>query len=254
MTELVHLGVERGIATITLDSPTNRNALSRQLVTELAGHLDTALADDGVRAVVLTHTGPAFCAGADLKEQRQPVPEGAGRVPPMPEVMTAIMDAPVPVVAVLRGAARAGGLGLVASCDIAIAHASVSFALSEVHIGVVPAMIAVPILRRMSSRAVSRYFLTGEVFTAADAAAADLITIATDDVDAALATTLAGFRKAEPAALARTKRIVAELADLDLSAGFGLATEVSTAFFASEAAQEGMTAFAEKRPPRWHGR
>ncbi len=251
MSELVHLAVERGIAMVTLDSPANRNALSRQLVGELSAHLDTALGDATVRAVVLTHTGTVFCAGADLKEQRQPPPSDAGRVPPLPDVLTAIMAAPVPVVALLRGAARAGGIGLVAACDIAVAPTTATFAFSEVHIGVVPAMIAVPIIRRMQARAVSRWFLTGEVFDATAAAAAGLLTVAADDVDAAVAPILEGFRKAEPAALARTKAIVAELAGLDLPAGFALAGRVSGEFFASDAAKEGMTAFTEKRPPRW---
>ncbi len=250
-TELVHLDVDRGIATITLDSPANRNALSRQLVGELAAHLTHATTDAAVRATVLTHTGSVFCAGADLKEQRQPIPEGAGRVPPMPEVFTLIMDAPTPVVAKLHGHARAGGIGLVAACDLAVAPTAATFAFTEVHIGVVPAMIAAPVVRRLRSRAVSHYMLTGETFTAEQAELDGLITLAADDVDAACEQLLAGFRAAEPAALARTKRLIAELASLDLADGFALGASVSAEFFASEAAQEGMAAFAEKRPPRW---
>jgi len=249
--ELVHLHVDRGIATITLDSPANRNALSRQLVGELAAHLANATTDAAVRAIVLTHTGPVFCAGADLKEQRQPVPEGAGRVPPMPEVFIRIMEASTPVVAKLHGHARAGGIGLVAACDLAVAPTAATFAFTEVHIGVVPAMIAVPVARRLRSRAMSRYMLTGERFTAEQAVLDGLLTLAADDVDAACEQLLAGFRAAEPAALARTKRLIAELADLDLADGFALGAAVSAEFFASEAAQEGMAAFAEKRPPHW---
>ena len=249
--EVVRLNIDRGIATITLDSPANRNALSRQLVGELAARLERATTDSSVRAVVLTHTGPVFCAGADLKEQRQPVPQGAARVPPIPEVFTRIMDAPTPVVAKLHGHARAGGIGLVAACDLAVAPTAATFAFTEVHIGVVPAMIAVPVVRRLRSRAASRFMLTGETFTAEQAALDGLITIAADDVDAACEELLAGFRAAEPAALARTKRLIAELAALDRADGFALGASVSAEFFSSEAAQEGMAAFAEKRRPRW---
>lgn len=251
MSALVHLDVERAVATITLDSPANRNALSRQLVTELDAALATADADASVRAVVLTHTGPTFCAGADLREQAAPPPEGASRMPPVPALLTRILTGRAPVVAVLRGGARAGGIGLVAACDVAIAPASSTFAFTEVHIGVVPAMISVPIVRRMTARSVSRYFLTGEAFTAAEAVTAGLLTVATDDVDGALADVLAGMRRAEPAALARTRALIGEVAALDLADGFELAASVSAQFFGSEAAAEGMAAFADKRPPRW---
>lgn len=250
---LVRVTVERGVATLTLDSPHNRNALSRALVTQLRDGLAAALDDPGLRAVVLTHAGPVFCSGADLAEQGQPPRAGAGRLPAVPEVMAALTDAPVPVVAVLRGPARAGGIGLVAACDVALADPAVSFAFTEVHIGVVPAMIAVPVLARMTPRAVSRYMLSGEVFSAAEAVTAGLLTAAPDDLTAALDTLLAGFRRAEPGALATTKGILVDLRRLepDRDAAYALAADVSARFFASETAQEGMAAFRERRPPRW---
>src|SRR4051812_16137467 len=131
MEPLVRLTAEGGIATVTLDSPRNRNALSRRLVAELRETLSTVIEDDAVRVVVLTGTGPVFCAGADLKEQ------SAGDPPPdVPGLLTLIWDSPIPVVARLNGPARAGGLGLVTACDIAVAPDTATFAFTEVRLGV----------------------------------------------------------------------------------------------------------------------
>jgi methylglutaconyl-CoA hydratase len=165
MTELVHLDVERGVATITLDSPNNRNALSAQLRQELAGHLDAALADEAARVIVLTHAGTVFCSGMDLKEASG----GAAAGQEFPRILESIWTSPKPVVARLAGPARAGGLGLVAAADIAVAADTVSFAFTEVRIGVVPAVISVTVLPRLQPRAANEMFLTGETFDAARA-------------------------------------------------------------------------------------
>src|SRR5262249_17984905 len=120
--ELVHLEVSRGVATITLDSPHNRNALSRQLIADLDRQLTAALHDAGARVIVLTGVGPAFCSGADLKERR-----GSGAAPPsgrpggLVPILTAMWEAPKPIVGRINGPARAGGVGLVGACDIAVA-------------------------------------------------------------------------------------------------------------------------------------
>src|SRR5690606_3780786 len=159
MTELVHRNVEDGVATVTLDSPRNRNALSARLLADLDAHLKAALADDAVRVIVLTGTGPVFCSGADLKEQRDP--DSAPVTASMPDVLTMIWESPKPVVCRLNGTARAGGIGLVTACDFAIAPDTATFAFSEVRLGVVPAMIAVPVLRRVNPRAAAEYFMTG---------------------------------------------------------------------------------------------
>ncbi|RCV50656.1 enoyl-CoA hydratase-related protein [Marinitenerispora sediminis] len=252
---LVRARVQRGVATLTLDSPRNRNALSARLRTELAARLADAVADDDVRAVLLTGTGPAFCAGADLKEVAAehagaPVDRSA---PGMAELFSAVMDAPKPVVAKLNGPARAGGIGLVAAADIAVAPASATFAFSEVRIGVVPALISVPVALRMHDRQLARYFLTGETFDAAAAAAAGLVTVAApdDEVDAVADGILDGLRQAAPAALARTKALLAAADHRDRAAAFAEMAEVSRAFFAGADAAEGRAAFFEKRPPRW---
>jgi len=135
MRELVHWSVDAGVATITLDSPANRNALSAQLRREL---LDALLAteEDDSRVVVLTHTGSVFCAGMDLEESRG---TGAGEqgVKEFPRILEAIWTHPKPVIARLTGPARAGGVGMVAAADIAIVQ-DATFAFTEVRIGVVP--------------------------------------------------------------------------------------------------------------------
>src|SRR5579875_1036177 len=147
--ELVHLAVERGVATITLDSPHNRNALSRQLSTDLARQIDAAIADDRARVIVLTGAGPAFCAGADLKEQRAANEAHTAQAPPLDALLLALRNAPKPVVGRINGPARAGGLGLVAACDIAVAEASTSFAITEVRLGLAPAMVSVVLLPKL---------------------------------------------------------------------------------------------------------
>ncbi|WP_119731655.1 enoyl-CoA hydratase-related protein [Thermomonospora amylolytica] len=245
----VLLEVERGIATITLNAPERRNALSVAVRTGLGERLAEVAADDGVRAVVLTGAGTVFCAGADLKEIQAGVTGG----PSIPELLAAIMDLPKPVIARLNGPARAGGLGIVAACDLAVAPDDVTFAFTEVRIGVVPAMIAVVLRDRMSPRALSRYFLTGETFGAAEAAEHGLVTAACprERLDETVGGLLEAFRATEPKAVARTKSLLAELRGMPRDEAFPLAERVSAEFFASEEAAEGRRAFFEKRPPRW---
>ncbi|WP_067965280.1 enoyl-CoA hydratase-related protein [Nocardiopsis trehalosi] len=255
---LVRRDTERGITTLTLDSPANRNALSARLRTDLADGLAAAMADDAVRAVVLTGAGPAFCAGADLKEVAA---ERAGRAPDpsapgMADLFAAIMAAPKPVVAKLNGPARAGGIGLVAAADLAFAPDGTTFAFTEVRIGVVPAIISVPVAARMHDRHLARYFLTGEAFDAAAAAEAGLLTAAVpaDRMDAEVGAVLDGLRAAAPTALARTKEVLATARGVrpaDRGAALREMAETSRAFFASDDAAEGRAAFFEKRPPRW---
>ncbi|MFE3329118.1 enoyl-CoA hydratase family protein [Streptomyces sp. NPDC059176] len=234
---------ERGIATLTLDSPANRNALSARLVGELAEALAACGKDPSVRAVVLTHTGNTFSAGADLKEPPNPYTYVA--------LLRQIVELPKPVVCRVTGHVRAGGLGLVGACDVAAASTASDFAFTEVRIGVAPAVISLPLLPRLEPRAAARYYLSGERFDAADAARAGLLTLADDDVDAALAPVLDGFRRASPQALDATKQLltarVRETFDRDAED----LVQRSASLFASAEAREGMTAFLERRDPAW---
>ncbi|HET8583866.1 MAG TPA: enoyl-CoA hydratase family protein [Jatrophihabitans sp.] len=250
MSALVNYAVDRAIATITLDSPANRNALSSQLVGELSEHLGTAASDETVRAVVLTHTGTVFCAGADLREQAAEGGPEAG-TQRMLALLRAIVELPKPVIARVDGAVRAGGIGLVGACDIAIASDKASFAFTEVRLGLAPAIISLTTLPRMTPRAASRYYLTGETFGASDAAACGLLTAAPDDLDDELAAILTALRACSPQGLAETKPLTTRPV---LDAVGERAAEVqalSARLFGSEEAREGMLAFLQKRPPRW---
>lgn len=248
MEPLVRLAADGGVATITLDSPRNRNALSRRLVAELRETLVTTLGDDRVRVVVLTGTGPVFCAGADLKEQ------SAGDPPPdVPGLVSLIWDSPKPVVARLNGPARAGGLGLVTACDLSVAPDTATFAFTEVRLGVVPAMISVTCLRRMESRAAAEYFLTGEVFDAHRAQEIGLINRAVpeSELDAAVTHYTDMLLRGAPEALAVAKRLPRTVPGMTVEEGFTAMAALSAELFSSDEAKEGIAAFLEKRDPRW---
>jgi enoyl-CoA hydratase len=249
--EVVHNVVEGGIATITLDSPANRNALSSQLVGELTAHLTAAAEDDAVRAVVLTHTGSVFCAGADLKEQSsEGGPEqGTKR---MLALLRAILELPKPVIARLDGAVRAGGVGIVGACDIVLASDKVSFAFTEVRLGLTPAIISLTTMGRMTERAISRYYLTGETFDAGAAAECGLITAAAGDhLDVAVEHVTEALRACSPQGLAETKAVTTRDVLLTFDDRAEEMQALSARLFASEEAREGMLAFLQKRPPRW---
>ncbi len=249
MTRLVHSELADGVATVTLDSPPNRNALSVRLLGDLAASLERALAEPRARVIVLTGTGPVFCSGADLKEQRGDAPVTAS----FPEVLSLIWESPKPVVCRLNGTARAGGLGLVAACDFAIAPLTASFAFTEVRLGVAPAMISVPVLRRLQPRAAAEYLMTGEVFDAARAVEIGLLTRAVppEELDAAVAHYAGMLVKGGPEALAITKRLVRDVPAVPFEEGLRRMTELSAERFTSEEGQEGIAAFMAKRPPRW---
>ena len=251
--ELVHLDVVGGVGTITLDSPANRNALSRRLVADLDRQLSAALADPGVRVIVLTGSGPAFCSGADLKEQRSPEPSAPPRSGGLAPILAAMWDAPKPIVGRINGAARAGGLGLVAACDIAVAPESTTFAFSEVRIGVIPAVIAVVIVPKIGATRAMELFLTGDAFDARSAVTHGLLNAVASDghLDEVVGRYVASLLKGAPEALAGCKRLVRDVPALTMQAAFTEMARRSARFFASDEAREGMAAFAEKRPPRW---
>jgi enoyl-CoA hydratase/carnithine racemase len=251
MTELVHYDVSDQVATITLDSPHNRNALSRELVDALSGRLAEAGREPSARAVVLTHAGPVFCAGADLAEAGSEPMTGATTA--IAALLTAIMDVPKPVIARVTGHVRAGGMGLVGACDLAVATETASFAFTEVRIGLTPAIISLTTLDLMAPRAAARYYLTGETFGAEAAAEAGFITTAATNADlpAMLDGLLRHIRDTSPQGAAETKRLLTSGRRQHLTGQSAAMIELSARLFGSEEAQEGIHAFLERRPPAW---
>lgn len=248
----VDYAVEGRVARLTLNSPHNHNALSTALVEQLhRGFADAAAAD--VRAVVLGHTGTTFCAGADLSEAagRDPGDVAVDRAREMTRLLRAILELPVPVIAAVDGHVRAGGMGLVGACDIAVAGPSSTFALTEARIGVAPSIISLTLLPKLSARAAGRYFLTGEKFGPAEAADIGLITVAADDVGTAVAGLAANIAKASPQGLAVSKALTTAAVLADFDAHAERLTEQSVRLFVSDEAREGMLAFLQKRQPSW---
>jgi methylglutaconyl-CoA hydratase len=238
--QVVRCEVADGVATITLDSPANRNALSRALLAGLHDALDRATRDD-VRVIVLTHTGPAFCAGADLKERTT----GPIDSTPMVSAMQRLMNAGQPTIAAVQGAVRAGGIGLMAACDMVVVATSVNFAFTEVRIGVAPAIISVPILQRCPWSKLAAPWLTGEVFDAGAALDMGLVTHVANNVAFAVETLTNGVIQGAPGAVAATKQL------LRGSGSWSEMQTLSESLFVGAEAAEGMRAFAERRPPRW---
>jgi methylglutaconyl-CoA hydratase len=233
---------------MTLDSPHNRNALSVQLLDELADGLAQAMADHTVRVVVLTASGTVFCSGADLSGPTTAVTSR------LPAILSTLRTATVPVVARVGGHARAGGIGLITAADMAVATAGSTFAFSEVRIGVAPAMILVPTLRVAHRRFLQRATLTGEPFSAAAAAAAGLLTDVVDDeaaLDEWVEGAVASVLKSAPGAVGATKALLCELPEISWSEGLAVAQARSAALFASDEAVAGIDAFLQKRAPPW---
>jgi enoyl-CoA hydratase len=251
MTELVRYEMGDEVATVTLDSPHNRNALSAQLVAEVSARLSEAGADKAVRAVVLTHTGRVFCSGADLAAAGTGSLGGSGTA--IMALLRLIVELPKPVIARIAGHVRAGGMGIVGACDLAVAAEDASFAFTEARIGLAPAMISLTTLDIMDPRQARRYYLTGETFGASVAARLGLITSACagDELDGVVAGLVAQIRETSPQGAAETKLLLNAPRRQRLYAEGPEMAELSARLFGSEEAQEGIRAFLEKRLPAW---
>ncbi len=246
MAELVRTALVDDVATITLDSQHNRNALSRQLLAELHEGIDAAEAANA-RAIVLRHEGPAFCAGADLKERSDGPPDSS----PMVRALERLMDTERPTIAAVDGAVRAGGIGLMAACDLVVVDAATTFALTEVRIGVAAAMISVPILRRVPAGKIAASMLTGEQFDAHEARSIGLITHVSDDVAATVAALVLGIKAGAPRAVRETKALLRAVPAMERDAAFAAMQSLSDELFQGPDAKVGMVAFREKRAPVW---
>jgi enoyl-CoA hydratase len=250
---LVRYEVADGIAAITLDSPANRNALSGRLVSELLESLRQAESDGDVRVVVLGHTGGTFCAGADLGEASAGVADdpATARGKQLILVLRTIVALGKPVIGQIDGHVRAGGMGLVGACDIVVAGPRSTFALTESRLGLAASVISVVVLPRLSDRAASRLFLTGETIDAVAAARLGVVSQAADDSGAAVGELAAALRAASPQGLRESKTLVNHGLLERIDAEAERVIEQSARLFASDEAREGMRAFLEKRPPRW---
>ncbi|HEU0225579.1 MAG TPA: enoyl-CoA hydratase-related protein [Steroidobacteraceae bacterium] len=250
----------RGIVTLTLDRPEARNALSGELVLRLTEALAAIAADDSVRAVFLAGAGEVFCAGADIGEMRS-----AGTAPPAQNeadarrfagMLEALERLPRPTVAIVDGAAMGGAVGLVACCDIALASERARFALSEVRLGLVPAMISPYVIRAIGARQAHRWFLTGEAMDAATAQAAGLVH---ETVDAAGLPSLTeriaqALLAGGPRAQAEIKQLLRHVTGRSGAGDEALLYDTSrwiARVRAGDEAREGLTAFLERRKPGW---
>ena len=252
MSTLVHYVLQGRVARLTLDSPHNHNALSIALVEQLHRGFADAVAG-GARAVVLGHTVRTFCAGADLSEVagREPGDIAVDRAREMTRLLRAILEAPIPVIAAVDGHVRAGGMGLVGACDIAVAGPQSTFALTEARIGVAPSIISLTLLPKMTARSAGRYFLTGEKFGPEEAADIGLITIAAADVEGTVSALTTDIVKASPQGLSASKALTTAPILAGFDANADALTAQSAALFASAEAREGMLAFLQKRSPDW---
>lgn len=245
--ELVRYDVADGVATLTLDSPHNRNALSRRLVAELLERLERAAADADAKVVLLASSGRVFCSGADLSEAATGAAEDGPRA--IVALQRAIVAHPKPVVVRLAGPVRAGGIGIVAAADIVVAAEEADFALTEVKLGLTPAAISLTVLPRLSSRAAAYTFLTGERFGAAAALGFGLVTgvVAADALDAEVGRVCAALATGAPQGLRETKALLARPLLANIDAGADDMAALSARLFASDEAREAMLAFLSKK-------
>ena len=250
MSDAVRYEASAGIATLTMDQPANRNALTPSLLNGLGDGFSYALADPSVRVAVLTNTGPAFCAGADLSGRSDAVVEARFG---LADLLNTILDFPKPVVARIAGHCMGGGVGLAAACDLSVAEDTVRFGFTEVRIGVAPAIISVVCLPKLRRADALELFLTGQRISAARAAEVGLITKAAprETLDAEIDALVSQLVAGGPAALAAAKRLVFDVPVLGRTAAYKQTTAISQALFGSEEAAEGIAAFREKRQPSW---
>ena len=256
--ETLQCELNQGIGLIWLNRPDLRNAMNDVMLGELTQALGDAISDDAVRVILLAGRGKAFCAGGDLawmKKARAMSPEEAradsGR---LAGVLRQLHQSPKPTVARVHGAAFAGGMGLVAACDIAIASADTRFCLSEVKLGLIPAMISPYVIKAMGERQARRYFLSAEVFEAAEAWRIGLVQsiVPDDELDGAVNAMLGQLLAAGPQAMGHCKQLIADVAGKVIDDALSAETAARIAQVrASDEAQEGIAAFFEKRKPSW---
>jgi methylglutaconyl-CoA hydratase len=254
----LELHFERGVETVTLNRPEVRNAFDDEVIAELTAVFLELGKRDEVRCIVLGGNGPAFCAGADLNWMqrmagytREENVEDASRLARLLEV---IYRCPQPTIARVHGDTYAGGLGLVAACDMAVAAEGAQFCLSEVRLGLIPATISPYVIRAIGPRAAHRWFLTAERFDAAEALRMGLVheSVAADALDGRVAAIAQSLVNAGPEAVKACKKLLHDVAGHEISAGLVRRTVEGIADIrASEEGREGIQSFLGKRKPDW---
>ena len=246
--------VRGAAAWITLNRPEKRNALSGTLVREAYEHLALAAGDEGVRCVVVTGAGSAFCSGMDLQSPPGHVAPGERPVP-FEALVRAILESEKPVIAAVNGPAFAGGLGLVGASDIVVCAGSAVFSFSEVLLGLIPGVISAVCVPKLGAHHAMRLFLTGERFDAEAAVRYGLVHRAVPDegLEAAVAEEIAAIARGGPNAVAECKRLVRDRSEAPGQEELERLARWSERMFRSEEGREGMAAFLEKRKPRWVG-
>ena len=258
--EFLTLTTTAGVATLTLNRPDVRNAFSDAVIAELAQAFTDLGARSDVRAIVLAANGSAFCAGADLNWMRRMADytreENLADAAKLAEMLRLIYACPKPTVARVQGDVFAGGMGLVAACDMAVAVDQAGFCLSEVKIGLIPATISPYVIRAMGARAAHRYFLTAERFGAQEALRIGFVheVVAADQLDAKVDELAKALTSASPNAMRACKKLVLDVAGRDIDAQLIAATVDGIAGIrASSEGREGVQSFLQKRKPSWLG-
>src|SRR3982751_2444630 len=242
---------------LTLNRPDVRNAFDEEVIAALTAAAATAAAAPDIRAVVLGGAGSVFCAGADLGWMAKAIAyterENLNDAEDLARMLERIDTLPVPVIGRIQGAALGGGVGLAAVCDIVIAADDAVFALSEVKLGILPAVVAPYVLRKIGVSAARELFLTGVRFSAARAREVGLVheVVPADSLDAAVARRVADVLAASPTGIARAKALIREIAGAHPDDVIGVTTNAIAAQRVSGEGQEGLRAFLEKRKPSW---
>ena len=246
------------LATVTLNRPEVRNAFNETAIAEVTQAFRELGSDDSVRVIVLAARGPAFCAGADLNWMKKIAAytrdENQADAAQLAAMLHTIYVCPKPVVARIQGDCYAGGMGLVAACDIAVAAEQANFCLSEVKLGLIPATISPYVIKAMGENSARRYFLTAERFSAHEARRIGFVqeVVAADALDATVDAIVHALASASPNAVKEAKRLVREVAGRPLSDALIADTaERIAAIRASDEGREGVQSFLEKRKPGW---
>ncbi|MDB5895660.1 MAG: enoyl-CoA hydratase [Rhodoferax sp.] len=256
--EPLKIRVEHHVATVTLNRPEVRNAFNDASIAALAAAFKSLGEDPAVRAIVLAAEGVGFCAGADLNWMRRMAEysreENLADAAQLAEMLRVIYACPKPTVARVQGDVFAGGMGLVAACDIAVSVDTANYCLSEVRLGLIPATIGPYVVRAMGGRAAHRYALTAERFSAAEALRIGFVheVVAAEALDAKVAEMTGALVNAGPAAVRACKRLVQDVAGREIDAALIARTVEGIADIrASDEGREGIQAFLQKRKPHW---